>query len=241
MIGIGQSAPPEGLYRPAMADWLSVILSTLALGIAAGALVVARRNANAADTSAVEAGRSADAANRSADAAEDSAHHAESSAASAAVVARIEASREHESCRPQWVGPEFTTEENARTQVEHLFFEFSLNRTYRMAGYATHQDSKGRTPLPVDLLVLAGVPQKVAVQDLRPARDYPSVTFLHFQFWPPADVDDVEHWRCDCGRPVESGGEPHWEVTVPVKAPDNRIVGPIFFSTDRINDWDDDV
>jgi hypothetical protein len=200
-----------------VADVLTVLISLAALVVVAySALVVARRNANAADTSAIEAGRAADASNRSADASEASAGHAASSAQSARQVARIEADRQHETYRPIMAnGKAFQESRNPRTKELDRFFQFSLPRTFRVEGDALI--GRSRTPLSISPLVEAG-----SVKVFVDTRNHPTVERLHLRFWPMADGDPGEHWTCPCGRPLDSGGPPHWEWYVEV--PERRVV-----------------
>jgi hypothetical protein len=203
----------------AVTDIFTVLLSAAALAVAIAAAAIARRNANAADDSAVSARISAEAA-------KESAGHAKSSAVSAAVVARTELERNHEMYRPaQPAEPHFQIEVNERTQHENLVFEFTPARTYRVSGDALNADGNGRTPLSVNLLVRAGEKVRINFDELRPVRQDTTFKALHLRFWPPSEVDDVEQWTCPCNRPVASHEAAHWEWSVPVvQPPRNEVI-----------------
>ena len=156
----------------------------------------------------------------------------------AARIACIEGDRDPETFRPQLLNAEFDTEDNERTKTEHLFFDFSLPRAYRVAGYATHQGrahpalcGSGRKRWRAGAGVRAGSTPSAGRTDSR---------VPHFQFWPPDPIDDVDRWSCPCGAPAPSGEAAHWEIVVPVKTPKGRITGPLLNPLTGDSDWEDE-
>jgi hypothetical protein len=156
----------------------AILVSVIGLGVALWTGSFNRRSADAAEGSQ-------HAADRAADAAKDSAR-------SAAQVARAERDRDHEMYRP-YVNGIFTRERSERTGNELIFFAFTPDRSYRMAGHAV--DGQSKLPLTVPLLAPAGVPVRFQVDDLGGGKVSSSRELICLQFWPPvADLDPVEPW-----------------------------------------------
>ena len=204
------------------ASWTDV--GTFLTGVAAFlisivALVVAiwtgkhnRRNADAAESSALAAKDSAGSSARSADAAEQA-------VTSAHEILDIERRQQHDAYRPpQPDSPRFDLVRNERSGQLDLFFVFSLPRSYRVLGDKIERNV--RTALGVNRIVRGGSIQRVYVETLLPGRTEPLAGDLHLRFWPPSpEADAVELWTCPCGLPTHEGEVPHWEWNVTIVSP----------------------
>jgi hypothetical protein len=65
----------------------------------------------------------------------------------------------------------------------------------------------------------AGKSVKTFIGQVNAQGDWDLPESLHLKFWPPADVDQGEHWMCRCAQPPDPNGRAHWEMNVDVKAP----------------------
>ncbi|WP_422734058.1 hypothetical protein ACN26Y_00340 [Micromonospora sp. WMMD558] len=190
--------------------WLDIVAVLAALGGVAVAVL-----------SWVVSRGSRDEARRSADAAEVSAKAAQDSAREAAAVAAIERDREHDRLGPGPV-PDITSklETNPRGSglPRTLWGTVTLPRDYRVRAFAVSGNSSSQISL--DLLVHAGRPYRFAIEQWPPGRTEPVAEYVLFRFWPPAETDDVDAWRCPCDRAQADGDERtqgHWEWRVPVQ------------------------
>ncbi|MEH1055902.1 hypothetical protein V6U89_11900 [Micromonospora sp. CPCC 206171] len=190
--------------------WLDVITVVIALGgvvVAALSWVVSRG--------------SRDEARRSADAAEVSAKAAQDSAREAAAVAAIERDRDHDRLGPGPVpdiAPKLETNPRNSGLPDTLFGTVTVPRDYRVRGFAVRGNSS--SPIGLDLLLHAGRPYRFAIEQWPKDRMEPVAEYVLFRFWPPAEVDDVDAWRCPCDRPQADGNEwtpGHWEWRAPVQ------------------------
>jgi hypothetical protein len=178
----------------------ALIVSIIALAVAIATAGYNRRNAVAAEDSAVSSARSADAA-------KESVESARSSAESAAVVARAEIEREHRDLRP--VEPDMpkavVMDRYSETGRGNRFLEFVLPRTYRLQGEVIIADA--RHPRDLGVAAEGGVKIRMFLD----GKDGVQAEAVRIRFWPPVDVDPGERWACQCDRPLADQGGPHWE------------------------------
>jgi hypothetical protein len=194
---------------PAMADWLAwigAVGGTVGAIGGVGAFIVA--------VPAWRAGRAnAAAAVRAAKAAEDA-------LAESRRIARLELEKRHDELSPRkGLKVYFGDDSSMIGGHRWLWVVVEVPRTYRVRAIARTGNASWDLGLP---LVLHATRRtgKVEIEKWPPDRDKPEAQELVLRFWPPADVDQVEHWSCQCGRPLD--GDPgseqagHWEVIVPV-------------------------
>ncbi|MGN9804471.1 hypothetical protein [Micromonospora sp. L32] len=157
------------------------------------------------------------AARRSARAGEESAQAAKDAARGAADVARIERAREHARLAPP-APPEIKAEieDHPRLGADGagLFGSITVPRDYRVKAEAV--SGNARSPISLPLLLRAGT-HSFEIEKWPRGREEPQTEFVLVRFWPPAEVDEVEHWTCPCDRPIADGDGPgHWEWRVPL-------------------------
>ncbi|WP_146017459.1 hypothetical protein [Verrucosispora sp. ts21] len=205
----------------------ALVASIAALGVSIWSAYSGHQSAIAGRESAMHAGTSAKAAEAAADSSNVAARAAEKSADADGKVARLELDRDHEAYRPVMPGPDGfqVVRESLNTVPEleknhRLVYEFTPARTYRVVGEAVYRSgSPNPMTLSMPLLCRAGVPVRIVFEDLVMEKQRSDFSMLRFKFWPPAEVDLVEHWTCRCERPLESDGAPHWEATIAVGRP----------------------
>jgi hypothetical protein len=207
----GRRVAADGRYRQGVATplWTDILADAIGLlGGATGivsALLVGRSNRSAH--------RSAVASERSAVAAEQSAVAADKTAKAEAEVARIEAEREHERLGP----PALEKIDAHSTRQDTLQGSITVPHDYRVRGEAVWGNASWALNLP--LLLIAGHKYTFQIESWTRDRKEPEARMLRFRFWPPAETDEVEHWSCPCGRPLQEGGTNspgHWERRVPI-------------------------
>ncbi|WP_146164348.1 hypothetical protein [Pseudosporangium ferrugineum] len=186
---------------------IAVAISIAALSVSIWTALINRRNAVAAEDSAVSARLAAEAA-------KESARHSEKSSESAAVVAHAETQRDHRALRPEPPLQEsmLRRKHNSRTHVSGRFLVFTPQRTFRVAGDALIGES--RRPLSLGPVIEGG--REVEVYLDEGARG-PQVEAVNLRFWPALAGDPGEEWACQCGRNTDPSGSPHWEwaITIP--------------------------
>jgi hypothetical protein len=198
-----------------MTDWLGSIGAIGgALGAVGGvgALVIAMSAWRASRDSAAAAVRAAEAA--------------EEAVAGSRRVAQLEFEKRHDELSPrQGLKVYFGVEESMISGNQWLWMVVEVPRTYRARAVARTGNASWDLGLP-SVLHANQRTAKVEIEKWPPDRDRPEAQELVLRFWPPADVDQVEHWACRCGRPLDrdaaSGQVGHWEVTVPVDYVDPR-------------------
>ncbi|MFI5843889.1 hypothetical protein ACIA8K_29745 [Catenuloplanes sp. NPDC051500] len=209
-------------YFACMADtsWVDVAgLITGSVGAATGiaALMLSLRSTTASEDSAVSARLSAEASKEAAAAA-----HA--SVGEATELNRIERNRDHMQLgppRPTSLPIKIEQDERLGGGHRNVWSQFTLPRPYRVKAWAFSRASSH--PLSIDLLVRAGQ-VRFFLEDWPPDRkneDGLKTDRVVVHFWCPAEVDDVEHWTCPCGRPEEGDGSGpgHWEWQVSLDPP----------------------
>jgi hypothetical protein len=192
-----------------MTDWLAWIGAVGGVVGAvggAGAVIVA--------VPAWRAGReNAAAAVRAAKAAEDA-------VADSARIATLEFEKRHDELSPRkGLKVYFGVDEIMNGGHRLLWVVVEAPRTYRVRAVARVGHASWALGVP-PVLHANRRTAKVEVEEWPPSRDRPEAQEIVLRFWPPVDVDQVEHWTCRCGRPLDgdaaSGLAGHWEVIVPV-------------------------
>lgn len=138
---------------------------------------------------------------------------------------RMERDRQHRDLRPPQPPPIETVvrQDPYSADLRGLFGSITVPRDYRVRIDAINGPSSARVN--TDLLVQAEQPYEFEIEKWPQDRTEPMAKELWVRFWPPAEVDKVEHWTCPCDRPSSYGdgsGPGHWEWHVPIKYRDRR-------------------
>jgi hypothetical protein len=105
----------------------------------------------------------------------------------------------------------------------NLFGTVKVERDYRAQAWGLRGNERQR--LTLDMLLTANTEHNVHLERWSNGQTRPKIDAVLLRLWPPASIDQVEQWSCDCGRPTIEGREDeqaHWEIRLSVEPPGKR-------------------